>query len=356
MNPASEPDRLPPPVPAPGYGPVLLKDRPIVGISACCAGCAVRYNGKSLDVLKALGREKMDFIWQPVCPECMAGLGVPRDPVHVVGESGAAVWTGAAEVKGRGGRKVGPQMMEGCRACLDALRRSGTRAFVYMDGSPSCGVYRTTLKDRKRGHPPGVFGSLLFDEGYFLVPAADLQSPVRWWDWKRRLLAFLWLADAPLSTRAELYGVWHRLKFLAQELDDPWARSTGRQLAAISVHPGTPEWDREVRTFRTEMMDRLRRPSRPPRILNSFRKHYGYLRKRTGRPVPQVLPPEEARSWTRLVQEMGALERAAAAEGLLFGASPVLYLGRRRISPEAPEPDPTPSDIPLPEIGGSDDA
>ena len=115
--------------------------------------------------------------------------------------------------------------------CMDILRRSEVDAFIYMDGSPTCGVYRTTLKSTKRGHPPGIFGSLLLDQGYFLIPAADLQSPLRWWDWRRRLLAFYWLKNLQITGKAGLYDTWARLKFLFQELDNPWATQMGRRLA-----------------------------------------------------------------------------------------------------------------------------
>lgn len=85
---------------------ILLSDRIPIGISACCMGSPVRYNGKGWDLLKNLGREKGDFTWCPVCPECMAGLGVPRDPVHVVGADGGKVWTGEARIRNRRGDAI----------------------------------------------------------------------------------------------------------------------------------------------------------------------------------------------------------------------------------------------------------
>lgn len=58
----------------------------MLGISACCMGCPVRYNGRGFDLLKNLGREKGDFTYCPVCPESLAGLGVMRDPIHLTGD------------------------------------------------------------------------------------------------------------------------------------------------------------------------------------------------------------------------------------------------------------------------------
>ncbi len=64
---------------------IVLTEKIPIGISLCAMGGPVRYNGKGIDVLTPLGREKNDFIFCPVCPECQAGLGVTRDPVHLSG-------------------------------------------------------------------------------------------------------------------------------------------------------------------------------------------------------------------------------------------------------------------------------
>ena len=74
-----------------------------LGISACIYNCPVRYNGKSFDAVSTLGREKADFSFTPVCPECMAGLGVPRMPIHLTG-TGQQVLSGEASVKDQIGR------------------------------------------------------------------------------------------------------------------------------------------------------------------------------------------------------------------------------------------------------------
>lgn len=305
-------------------GPIILKDKPVLGISACCFGSPVRYNGKALDLVKGIGREKSDFRWCPVCPENTAGLGVPRDPIHLVAETGRAVWGQGGRVVSRGGQDVTAAMIAGAEESLQTLERAGARVFIYMDGSPSCGVYRTTLKKQNRGKPPGVFGALLDDKGFFLIPALDLQSPIKWWDWRRRMLAYLWLQDVPLTTRAELYDVWYRLKFICQELDDPWAREKGRQLAALKGSLD-PEFAAQ---FRREVSDLLRRPSTLKRITGSLWKNYSHHRKVTGRPVPEINPPTTLRNVTTIARELILMERAAAADGILFGTSPVLYPGR----------------------------
>jgi uncharacterized protein YbbK (DUF523 family) len=305
--------------------PVVITDKLKIGISACCMGCPVRYNARGWDMLKPLGREKSDFIWVPVCPESMAGLGVPRDPIHVAGTDGSAIWRGEAKVVNRGGNDVTEAVKAGANACMETLDRAAISAYVYMDGSPTCGVYRTTLKKQKRGNPPGVFGAMLLEKGYFLIPASDLQSPLKWWDWRRRLMAFEWIKTVAITDMKTLYAVWHQLKFICQELDEPWARALGNQMASIS----RSELPQFAETFRSEIMAVLRRPSTPAKITNRLWKHYTYYRKVSGKTIPEINDPTFKRNVTTIAGEMIKMERAAIDDGILFGNTPVIYRHRQ---------------------------
>lgn len=307
-------------------GPLVLSEKPVIGVSACCMGSPVRYNGKGWNMLDFIGREKNDFIWCPVCPEVFSGLGVPRDPIHIAGESGSDAWKGNARILNRAKKDVTSHMLEGCKTAASILEKSDAKAYVYLDGSPSCGVYRTSLKNKRIGKPPGVFGSALYDKGYFLIPVLDLQSPVRWWDWKRRLLAFLWLEKAEISNKKELYDIWYRYKFICQELDEPWAREKGRELASL----GKAVDDEYIRFFKNEVMDLLRRPSKTNRIINSLWKNYSYYRKVTKETIEGIYEPDTRRNVTTVARELGVMERAAYEKGVFFGTSPVIYRSQSR--------------------------
>lgn len=312
---------------------IIIHDRITIGISACTMGCPVRYNAKGWDLTAGIGREKSDFKWVPVCPESMAGLGVPRDPIHLSGGHGGEVWSGAAGIRSRGGRDVTEDVKFGSGSCLETLDRAGATAFVYMEGSPTCGVYRTTLKKQKRGNPPGVFGSLLLDREYFLIPASDLQSPLRWWDWRRRLLAFHWFRSLPLTDKNSLYGAWHTLKFLCQEIDEPWARSMGRELAGLEKRPDSAR----IQTLRREILDVLRRPSTTVRITQMLWKNYSYYRKASGKTVDGISSPDFRRNVTSIAKELTLMERTAFAEAFFFASSPVLFRDKGRMpKPEMP--------------------
>jgi len=56
-----------------------------IGISSCLLGESVRFNGeRNPTVIDLLGQR---FEAVPVCPEVELGMGVPREPVRLVGSN-----------------------------------------------------------------------------------------------------------------------------------------------------------------------------------------------------------------------------------------------------------------------------
>ena len=313
-----------------------------IGVSACQFGCKVRYNGKGQDVTRLIGRERADFIWHPVCPEVMSGMGVPRNPVSLRNGNGDDFWAGKADIKSRNGVSMNDWMREGSASCLAALKRAEIRVFVFMEGSPSCGVYRTSLKNKRLGHPPGIFGSVLLREGFFVIPSVDLQSPIRWWDWRRRMFAFVWLADAAFDTAHEAVERWHILKFLCQELSRKEADSIGKSIADLkSLSVG------DLAALKLRILALLRRPSEIRRIKQSLWKNYVFLKKHFGIESDLVGMPEDERGMSRVAGELLALEILTEKADLLFGSVPIHY--RRADRPA------TPDDLVLEENGAADE-
>ncbi len=305
----------------------MLIDQPIpIGISACMYGCKVRYNAKGWDMLQNIGRESEPFVFYPVCPEIMSGMGIPRSSISIRGKSGDDVWRGEARVKNRKGEDRTEDLMRASEQALEILRKGDVKAYIYMEGSPSCGVYRTSLKNKRLGHPPGVFGSLLLREGFFLIPANDMQSPIKWWDWRRRLFAFLWLDDEPIEDKGQLYHVWHQLKFLVQEVDEPFARQLGKELAAMPKHID----EAYIKTFKSQVMNTLRKPSSVPKIKQRLWKHYVHYRDHYDLNLEIVKEPTDLRGMTALAQELVAVEKALYLKGKTFSSSPVIFRYNRK--------------------------
>ena len=67
----------------------LSASRPKIAISACLMGAEVRYNGghKESRLCSRTLAEYFEFV--PVCPEVAIGLGIPREPIRLVGDPDA---------------------------------------------------------------------------------------------------------------------------------------------------------------------------------------------------------------------------------------------------------------------------
>ena len=312
--------------------PGVLTDKVRLGISACVYNCPVRYNGKALDGMVHLGRERNDYAFTPVCPECLAGLGVPREPIHLTGP-GQAVLCGEAQVRNRHGRDVSQQLLEGARDAMAALERAQVQAVIVKESSPSCGVTKAQIGRRRRAETgAGVFGAMLLERGWFLIPDEALASPVKWWDWRRRMHAWLWLKDRPISSAKDLYDTWHVLKFVMQEIDRPLAEKIGHDLAALPKHPPAEK----LEEFRLAMLDTLRRPSTLPRIRQAMWKTYAHAKKKgqlDGIDVHDlsVDSPEAIANSTKIAAELALMERVSFENDLLFATTPVLARDARRV-------------------------
>jgi uncharacterized protein YbbK (DUF523 family) len=299
----------------------VLKAKIKLGISACNFGGKFRYNRAGWDRVECLGREKDEYSWTPVCPEVLAGLGVPRPPVKLSGGNGDDLWAGTAKMRNRLGRDVSEAVKTASIDCLDALHRAGVDAFLFMEGSPTCGVYRTTLKDKRLGKPPGVFGSLLLKERIFLIPVLDLESPWKWWDHTRRLHAFVWLKELNITSKKDIYEAWHMLKFMCQEIDRPFSDEIGRSLASLPGKLTSSDFE----LWRDRVLGLLRRPSTLKRIQSVMFKHYAHYRKVFGLKVVEAQAPSEILGKAAFVAELIKMERKAVQQGYLFAGRPVAY-------------------------------
>lgn len=311
----------------------VITSKVAVGVSACVYRCPVRYNGRSFDALAILGRERADFVWTPVCPECLAGLGVPRMPIHLTG-TGQEVLRGEAKVLDRRGRDRTDDVIAGCEAAIGSLERAGVRAFVAKEASPTCGLFKARVGKRRTetSTGSGVFGAMLLDRGWFLIPDTGLANALSWWDWRRRLHAWLWLERLPLESSRDLYDAWHVLKFVVQETNRPFADDLGRRLAALPKGASAEQ----LGMLRGEVLSALRTPSSKPRIRAALWKTYAHARKKGQLDNVDlhdltVDTPEARANVDEVARVVTGLERISFENDLLFGTSPVIRRDPRRV-------------------------
>lgn len=144
--------------------------KPLVLVSSCLMGNKVRYDGQSKRH-DGLFRHLLPWV-QPltVCPEAMAGMGIPRPPVRLIVNNG--------EVSARG--RDDPSIDVTAR--LQQMARIQHNAHPLLAGallqsrSPSCGVSSTPHFDpqgTQLDNGPGLFASTLLTARPWLPTLED---------------------------------------------------------------------------------------------------------------------------------------------------------------------------------------
>lgn len=106
--------------------------KPVVVVSKCLGFDSCRYNGDIIDA-PFVDKLKPWVTYRPVCPEVEIGLGVPRKPIRIVSEKGAATLYQPAT-----GKDLTGTMQSFVDVFLDSLTE--VDGFLLKTRSPSCGV------------------------------------------------------------------------------------------------------------------------------------------------------------------------------------------------------------------------
>lgn len=121
------------------------KTKPLIGISACLSGEAVRYDSghKRQPLLLSLLSPRADLL--PFCPEVAAGLGVPRPPVQLIETTSAGIRAVGVE---DGSLDVTTALEGSAREFLGG-GLDGLSGFILKSRSPSCGLGSTPIHDQQ---------------------------------------------------------------------------------------------------------------------------------------------------------------------------------------------------------------
>ena len=113
--------------------------KPSIAISGCLMGEAVRYNGghKENRFCSKVLSEHFELVTR--CPEMAIGLGVPREPIRLIGEPEDPRARGTVDVS----RDVTAPLAEYGRQMANEL--DDICGYIFMHKSPSCGLERVKL-------------------------------------------------------------------------------------------------------------------------------------------------------------------------------------------------------------------
>lgn len=258
---------------------------PRVGISRCLLGDEVRYDGghkRSPLVMALFGP---DVEWVPICPEVEAGMGTPREAIHLVAEPGG-VASGSEHVRLVGVRSgvdwtrdMHSWTAERVRS-LPALELSG---YVLKKDSPSCGMERVRVHHGRGATATrtgrGLFAQQLLER----FPNLPVEEEGRLEDQRlrenfvervaayqrvRQLLRSRWTIGALVT-----FHTAHKLQLLAH------SRGRYAELGAmVAAAKRTPRGELAAR-YEETFMRALRTPATPGRHADVLRHMAGHLKK-----------------------------------------------------------------------------
>ena len=134
-------------------------------VSGCLLGENCKYNGgnnynpRVVEFLK--GKEVIS-----ICPEMMAGMGCPRNPIEIVD----GVLTDCH------GKNVDSLIRKSVIEIMDRIRDEEIQCAILQSRSPTCGVnqvYDGTFSG-KLIPGSGVFAKSLMDAGYLVIDGEDI--------------------------------------------------------------------------------------------------------------------------------------------------------------------------------------
>lgn len=247
-----------------------------LGVSSCLLGEEVRYDGRHKHQPFLTGVLGEAVRWVPVCPELDIGLGVPREPIHLLAGPGDVRLVGV---------ETGTEHTGAMRA--HAERRAGELAgagldgYVLKSGSPSCGLGGVPVHDpvtgAVTGHDRGRFAATLVDRIPDLpvveedrLAAADvrdrfLEQVCARYRWRRRVGE-----DPSPDAIVELHAR-HEVQVVAH------SPAAHRELGALVARAGDTDPEELSEAYRLRLVGALQEPTTRERHVDALQHLVGML-------------------------------------------------------------------------------
>jgi uncharacterized protein YbgA (DUF1722 family)/uncharacterized protein YbbK (DUF523 family) len=257
-----------------------------IGISSCLLGNKVRYDGNhKLDtyITRTLGRY-FEFI--PVCPEMAIGLGVPRPPIRLAGNSKAPRAVG---VKDPTLDVTGELAAYGTRMARELIDISG---YILKSRSPSCGMERVKLYNP--GRPAAKRGRGIYTAAFMsvqpLLPMEEegrLSDPRLRENFIERVFAYhRWrelLQSGLTPAKLVAFHTNHKLAVMAR------GGEHYRALGRLVARAGRGQLQKTAQSYIEGFMTALGQSATPRRHANVLMHLMGYLKKRLSHADKQEL-------------------------------------------------------------------
>lgn len=252
--------------------------RPLVGISACLLGENVRYNGghqRDRYICDTLANF-VDFL--PVCPEVGTGMGIPREPVRLVGDLDSPRLVGRES-----GEDWSERMDSWSAKKLDALTEEPICAFIFKAKSPSSGMRQVKVYPPEGGQPRynGVgFFAARFMQRFPMLPVEDdgrLHDAVIRENFISRLFTFnrwLEMLSGPQNVGALVdFHTRHKLLLMSHNVE------AYRRLGKLVAHAKGQPIEEVIAQYGQELFGAMQLKATPKKHANVLQHVMGYFKR-----------------------------------------------------------------------------
>ena len=138
---------------------ISARQKPKIAISACLLGVEVRFNGghKESRLCSQALSEHFDFV--PLCPEVAIGLGIPRQPIRLIGDPAQPQAVGSVDSSLDVTRPLHDYGVAMAAAHTDIC------GYIFMQKSPSCGLERVKVY-QDGGRPAELRGRGIYAQAF----------------------------------------------------------------------------------------------------------------------------------------------------------------------------------------------
>ncbi|WP_426141540.1 YbgA family protein [Pseudomonas sp. DWP3-1-2] len=209
--------------------------KPKLGVSACLLGAEVRFNGghKESHLCTRALTDYFEFV--PACPEVAIGMGIPREPIRLVGDAENPQALGSVN------RELNVTQALADYGVQMADELSDISGYIFMQKSPSCGLERVKVY-RENGAPVDGGGTGIYAKAFCArhpnLPVEEdgrLNDPILRENFITRVFAYAaWheLLEAGL-TRRSLTEFHSRYKYQLMANDPVQYRALGNMLGSM---------------------------------------------------------------------------------------------------------------------------
>lgn len=124
------------------------QSRPTVAIGSCLVGAAVRFNGAAKKRNPHIDCFSEHFNFIHICPEVGIGMGVPREPIRLLDDSGKRFAVGSNHALDTADPiDFAPALRDYAQQQLQ--KHPNLCGYILVKGSPSCGLEKVKRYNRK---------------------------------------------------------------------------------------------------------------------------------------------------------------------------------------------------------------